>query len=77
MKSLFALLVICTFSFTANATKWVTGGIVSHGTCSIEYQICEHRFLSFDGCEVGDMRAIFDPANPDCDRIITNGILFL
>lgn len=63
--------VVCLIS-NANATKWKNGFIENIGGCEVQHQYCDRQFLSFDGCEYGDTRAVFDTGDPDCLEMLTN-----
>ena len=57
--------------FNSFATKWVNNGMQENvNGCIITYQTCERKFLSFDGCNVGGQRAVFDSTSAECQAFL-------
>lgn len=67
-----ALVGMACLSFNAAATKWKNGFVENIGGCEITHQYCDRQFLSFDGCDVGDTRAVFDTADSNCIDMLNN-----
>jgi hypothetical protein len=70
-------ILLTSISLTSSATSWETKSTDRFGTCIIEHQVCERKFLSFDGCTPGETQSVFDIFNADCAAIVANGSLFI
>ena len=67
-----ALLVIgmISISATAHATKWTYSFTENVQGCEITHEYCDRKFLSTDGCEYGDTRAVFDATSSACVNML-------
>ena len=67
-------LFLTCLTFNINATTWSDTGSETINGCTITYQTCERKFLSTDGCNVGDQRAVFDDTT-ECFALVQNAKL--
>ncbi|WP_420388175.1 hypothetical protein [Roseivirga sp.] len=66
----FVAMGVIFISTSAKATKWKDSFTEVVAGCEITHQYCDRRFLSFDGCEYGETRAVFDATSSSCVNML-------